>query len=135
MSNEKFKFIAGSLVNDKHKRKPVKYVQKNQSQSKFLILAGRKLKLQKENRWVNKTNKSTSTLTQKQKESLITDLLLTSDSRQILAQSMMSPIRSRLNYSSLARQVFTVQPLPEGAIPVFDSDNSSALSLNDLSSS
>jgi hypothetical protein len=123
MSNEKFKLITGSLlkVNDK----PVKHVQKKQCQSKFLILAGNKLKLQKE----NKTKK----LTQKQKELLIAELLQTSEGRQRLAESLIQPLRLRRDYTSFARNAFTVQSLPEGAIHVFD--NSSALSSSDLSSS
>lgn len=120
-SNEKFKLITGSSL--KIDKKPVKHIKKKkQSQSKFLILAGRKLKLQKENRWINKTKKSTSTLTQEQKESIILQAFQSSESRQTLAESLVQPIRARLDYSGFARRAFSVQPLPDGALPIYERD-------------
>jgi hypothetical protein len=35
---------------------------------------------------------------------------------------MVNPIRQRRDYASTARRLFTVDPLPEGASPVYDSD-------------
>src|SRR5579885_3030482 len=39
--------------------------------------------------------------------------------RAALAASMVQPIRRNLNYQGLARQVFQVQQLPQGALPVY----------------
>ena len=44
----------------------------------------------------------------KQMESIITTHLKTSKGRSKLAQSMMAPIRQRMNYSGLARRLFAV---------------------------
>lgn len=36
-----------------------------------------------------------------------------------LAQSMVAPIRRSLDYQGIARKVFTIEPLPQGAIPYY----------------
>jgi len=46
-------------------------------------------------------------------------LLATSEGRMNLAASMIAPLRPRLDYEGLARRVFLVEPLPEGALPVY----------------
>jgi hypothetical protein len=35
---------------------------------------------------------------------------------------MANPLRQRLDYQATARRVFAVDPLPEGAVPVYDRD-------------
>lgn len=37
-----------------------------------------------------------------------------------LAQSMANPIRKRLDYQGIARKLFIVQQLPDGALPTYD---------------
>ena len=39
-----------------------------------------------------------------------------------LAQSMIAPIRARLDYQGIARKIFTVQELPPGALSYYDKD-------------
>lgn len=39
-----------------------------------------------------------------------------------LAQSMIAPIRRRLDYQGIARQVFHVEQLPQGAVPYYYGD-------------
>lgn len=56
---------------------------------------------------------------QPSKEEIIADLLRTPEGRARLAASMAQPLRTRMNYAAVARRAFQVQPLPEGALPVF----------------
>lgn len=56
------------------------------------------------------------------RNSIISQLLSSTSARQQLAQSMIAPIRARLDYQGLARKAFTVQQMPGGAVPVYDSD-------------
>jgi len=56
------------------------------------------------------------------KKLLIRIMLLTSDGKQKLANSMAQPLRTRTDYESVARRAFVVEPLPEGALPVYDSE-------------
>ena len=39
-----------------------------------------------------------------------------------LAQAMINPIRTRLDYAGIARKCFVVQQLPTAALPVYDKD-------------
>jgi len=80
------------------------------------------------------------------KEEIICKLLSTAEGRSKLAAAMANPLRTRRDYTSLARQAFFVEPLPEGAIrplptgafPVYDQniqmindeDNSSIINLS-----
>ncbi len=49
------------------------------------------------------------------KERIIAEFLNTREGRMRLAQSMIQPLRRRLDYAAIARKVFLVQQLPEGA--------------------
>lgn len=42
------------------------------------------------------------------------------DFKRRLAQSMAAPIRRRLDYQGIARKIFSVTPLPAGALPTYD---------------
>lgn len=42
------------------------------------------------------------------------------EGRARLARAMVAPIQQRLNYGRLARSVFPVSPLPQGAMPIYD---------------
>ena len=53
---------------------------------------------------------------------LISQYLASSAGRSRLAQSMIQPLRTRLDYQGLARKVFQIEPLPEGALPTYDCD-------------
>lgn len=39
-----------------------------------------------------------------------------------LAASMIAPLRRQLNYQGLARKVFHIQQIPQGALPIYDKD-------------
>lgn len=54
--------------------------------------------------------------------SILSGYLASKAGQQKLAQSMIAPLRRRLDYQGIARKVFAVQPLPQGAAPVYDRD-------------
>ena len=54
------------------------------------------------------------------RDSILQTYMSTGEGRQRLATSMVEPIRQRLDYQSLARRVFHVDPLPEGILPIYD---------------
>ena len=56
------------------------------------------------------------------RENILSRLLRTTSGRSRLAASMVNPLRQRLDYSSVARRTFAVDPLPEGALPVYTAD-------------
>lgn len=61
-------------------------------------------------------------MTQEQKEMLIANALESSEGRSALASAMANPIRTSLDYQGIARKLFVVDPLPQGALPVYDRD-------------
>jgi hypothetical protein len=61
-------------------------------------------------------------MTQEQKERLISEALETEEGRTQLASAMANPIRTSLDYQGIARKLLTVDPLPQGALPVYDRD-------------
>ncbi len=61
-------------------------------------------------------------MTQEQKERLISQAMATEEGRTQLASAMANPIRTSLDYQGIARKLFTVDPLPQGALPVYDRD-------------
>ena len=62
------------------------------------------------------------TLTPEQKEFLIEEALKTEAGRMALASSMANPIRLTLDYQGIGRKLLVVDPLPQGALPVYDKD-------------
>lgn len=56
--------------------------------------------------------------------SIISKILSSSTARQMLASSMIAPLRRRLDYQGIARKVFSVQQMPPGAAPLYDIDPS-----------
>lgn len=58
----------------------------------------------------------------KGKDGLIARLISTTLGKQMLARAMVSPLRTGLDYSSIARKTFLVEQLPSGALPVYDKD-------------
>ena len=61
-------------------------------------------------------------LSNEQKEFLIAKALETEEGRAALAQAMANPIRVSLDYQGVGRKLLVVDPLPQGALPVYDKD-------------
>jgi len=57
-----------------------------------------------------------------EKEFLISKALETEEGRVALAQAMANPIRTSLDYQGVGRKLLVVDPLPQGALPVYDKD-------------
>jgi len=56
------------------------------------------------------------------KQAVISELLKTAAGRQRLAASMIQPLRTRRDYTSVGRKTFLVEQLPDGALPIYDKD-------------
>ena len=61
-------------------------------------------------------------MTNEQKEYLISKALETDEGRAALASAMANPIRMSLDYQGIGRKLLVVDPLPQGALPVYDKD-------------
>lgn len=61
-------------------------------------------------------------MTNEQKEYLIAKALETDEGRAALASAMANPIRQSLDYQGIGRKLLMVDPLPQGALPVYDKD-------------
>ena len=61
-------------------------------------------------------------MTNEQKEALIQEAMNTEEGRNALAQAMANPIRQSLDYQGIGRKLLVVDPLPQGALPVYDKD-------------
>lgn len=57
-----------------------------------------------------------------QRDELIKRALMTQEGKVALAQAMANPIRKNLDYQGVGRRVLVVDPLPQGALPVYDRD-------------
>ena len=60
--------------------------------------------------------------TEEQKDELIKRALMTTEGKVALGQAMANPIRRNLDYQGVGRRVLVVDPLPQGALPVYDRD-------------
>ena len=56
------------------------------------------------------------------RDDLITKAIMTMDGKIALAQAMANPIRRNLDYQGIARRTLVLDPLPQGALPVYDRD-------------
>lgn len=56
------------------------------------------------------------------KYEVISQHIRTAAGRQRLAASMIQPLRRRRDYTSVGRKAFFVEPLPDGALPIYDKD-------------
>lgn len=56
------------------------------------------------------------------KQKLISEYISTAAGRERLAAAMAQPIRSNRDYVGVARRTFLVDPLPDGALPIYDRD-------------
>lgn len=63
-----------------------------------------------------------SSLSDEQRDDLISRAIMTQDGKIALAQAMANPIRRNLDYHGIARRALVVDPLPQGAIPTYDRD-------------
>lgn len=57
-----------------------------------------------------------------QRDELIKRALTSEDGKIALGQAMANPIRRNLDYMGIGRKVFVVDPLPQGALPVYERD-------------
>jgi len=56
------------------------------------------------------------------KQQVISDYIKTASGRAKLAASMIQPLRTRRDYTSVCRKTFLVENLPDGALPIYDKD-------------
>ena len=61
-------------------------------------------------------------MSEEKRDELISRALLTQDGKYALAQAMANPIRRNLDYQGIGRRALVVDPLPQGALPVYDRD-------------
>lgn len=57
-----------------------------------------------------------------QRDELVARATMTHEGKMVLAQAMANPIRRNLDYQGVTRRVLVVDPLPQGALPVYDRD-------------
>ena len=57
-----------------------------------------------------------------QKESMLAQALMSHEGKVALGQAMANPIRRNLDYQGVGRKALVVDPLPQGALPVYDKD-------------
>jgi len=60
--------------------------------------------------------------TEEQRDGLLRQALLTQEGKIALGQAMANPIRRNLDYQGVGRKALVVDPLPQGALPVYDKD-------------
>lgn len=57
-----------------------------------------------------------------QREAMLKKALMTQEGKVALGQAMANPIRRALDYQGVGRKALVVDPLPQGALPVYDKD-------------
>jgi hypothetical protein len=57
-----------------------------------------------------------------QRDELVKRALMTQEGKIALGQAMANPIRRNLDYQGVGRRVLVIDPLPQGALPVYDRD-------------
>jgi hypothetical protein len=60
--------------------------------------------------------------TDEQRDDLIKRALMTQEGKVALGQAMANPIRRNLDYQGVGRRVLVVDPLPQGALPIYERD-------------
>jgi hypothetical protein len=63
-----------------------------------------------------------SAVSEEKRDELIARAIMSHDGKIALAQAMANPIRRNLDYQGIARRALVVDPLPQGALPVYDRD-------------
>lgn len=61
-------------------------------------------------------------LSDDKRDELVSRAIMTQEGKIALAQAMANPIRRNLDYHGIARRALVVDPLPQGAMPVYDRD-------------
>ena len=61
-------------------------------------------------------------LNDQQRDEMIKQALMTQEGKLALGQAMATPIRRNLDYQGVGRKALVVDPLPQGALPVYDRD-------------
>lgn len=61
-------------------------------------------------------------LSEAKRDELVSKAIMTQEGKIALAQSMANPIRRNLDYQGIARRTLVVDPLPQGALAVYDRD-------------
>lgn len=61
-------------------------------------------------------------LSDTQRDEMIKQALMTQEGKIALGQAMANPIRRNLDYQGVGRKALVVDPLPQGALPVYDRD-------------
>lgn len=74
----------------------------------------------KKSREPKEPEKPKGRLSDSEKEALIARLMQTPGGRARIATSFANPLRQRMDYSSIARRASHVDPLPQGAMPLYD---------------
>ncbi len=68
------------------------------------------------------TQATAPSLNDGQRDEMIKRALMTQEGKIALGQAMANPIRRNLDYQGVARKALVVDPLPQGALPVYDRD-------------
>jgi hypothetical protein len=63
-----------------------------------------------------------SSIPENRRDDLISRAISSTEGKLVLAQAMANPIRKNLDYHGIARRALVVDPLPQGALPVYDRD-------------
>lgn len=63
-----------------------------------------------------------SSIPEARRDDLISRAISSTEGKLVLAQAMANPIRKNLDYHGIARRALVVDPLPQGALPVYDRD-------------
>ena len=70
----------------------------------------------------NAVQASQATLNDSQRDEMIKQALMTQEGKIALGQAMATPIRRNLDYQGVGRKALVVDPLPQGALPIYDRD-------------
>ena len=70
----------------------------------------------------NATQASAPSLNDGQRDEMIKQALMTQEGKIALGQAMATPIRRNLDYQGVGRKALVVDPLPQGALPIYDRD-------------
>ena len=70
----------------------------------------------------NSIQASAPSLNDEQRDEMIKQALMTQEGKIALGQAMATPIRRNLDYQGVGRKALVVDPLPQGALPVYDRD-------------
>jgi len=75
-----------------------------------------------QNQSANQNLAGQPSFSEEQKDELIRRALMSPEGKVALGQAMANPIRRNLDYQGIGRRVLVVDPLPQGALPVYDRD-------------